>query len=210
LFTPVLTYRGTGVPNLTGACRAAATPFDTAKTSSDKVNLWYSVTPDGGNDSGMSGTSGVLQWRQWACKLRSAAEQQQGIDNNQLPMLVANKTWKLYPGEYLLVRVDPVTPTDNNPNSGWFCSAVWQEEDITTYTISGVVTLSSTGVVGAKVTVLVADDTSLTNAYLHEVVTTTAGGAWTSNIPTGKIAYAYGQNYTGGIYYTAPGAPYIS
>ena len=79
-----------------------------------------------------------------------------------------------------------------------------------TYSISGVVTLAAVGVVGAEVTVIVADDTNLTNAYLHATVITTSGGAWSANIPTGKLAYAYAQNFTGGVYYTAAGAPYIS
>ena len=212
LLVPCLTYRGTGEPNLTGACRATKCAFDTTKTSDGFVQMWYAVTPDGSNDAGMSGTSGATAWRQWACRLRSAAEQQQAPDNNQLPMLIAQPAnkWRLYPGEYMLVRVDPVALADNTTGNGWFVECVWEEETLPTFTVSGTVTNGGIGVVGAKVTVMVADDTSLTNAYLWQVVTSTSGGAWACEIPAGKMAFAYAQNYTTGTYYTAPGAPFIS
>ena len=212
LLVPCLTFRGTGEPDLTGACRARKCAFDTTKTSDAFVQMWYAVTPDWSNDSGMSGTAGDVAWRQWACRLRSAAEQQQAPDNNQLPLLVAQSAnkWRLYPGEYLLVRVDPVALADNKNSNGWFVECVWEEEDLSTFTVSGTVTSSGTGVVGAKVTVMVADDTSLTNAYLWKIVTSTSGGAWTCEIPAGKMAFAYAQNYAGSVYYTAAGAPFIT
>lgn len=139
LFTPLLTYRGTGVPILTGACKAPKAAFDTAQTSDPYVNFYYAVTPDGSNDSGMSGGAGVLQWRNWINKQRSAAEQQRSEDNSGLPMLVSSNDWVLEPGQYLLVRADAVTIGDNNPNCTWFCAAVWEEEFDTTFTVPDVV-----------------------------------------------------------------------
>lgn len=210
LFVPVLAYRGTGVPNLIGACKSPKAPFDTAQTSDPYVNFYYAVTPDGSNDAGMSGTAGVMQWRKWAGKMRSAVEQQIADDQSMLPALVRSYDWVLAPGQYLLVRADAVVTGDNNANSTWICMAVWEEEPIATFTISGNVTLSGAGVVGAEVTVLVADDTSLTGAFLHSIQTTGAGGAWSAEIPVGKLAYTYATNFSTGTYYTAEGRPFIS
>lgn len=222
LFVPCLTYRGVGSPTIgDGAfvtC-AAKSSFDTQQTSDPKVKLYYPATGDGIMDSQLAGTpSGGFAWRQWGSRLRSSAEQFLSEDNNQLPALVASKDFILLPGQYLVFRLDPVvTGTsssvvgDNNSTLGWFLNLVWQEEAISTHTISGTVKLAGTGVVGAKVTILIDDDTSLANPELLQVVTTTTGGAWTSSaIPNGKIAYAYAQNYTGGTYYSATGAPYVS
>lgn len=79
-----------------------------------------------------------------------------------------------------------------------------------THSISGTVKLAGSGVVGAKVIILVGDDTSLSNLYLFGTVTTQAGGAWSmSGIPDSKLAFAYAQDYTGGTYYSATGAPFI-
>lgn len=210
LFVPVLVYRGTGTPDLTGGCKAPKAPFDTAQTSDPYVNFYYAVTPDGANDAGMSGTPGVAQWRKWAGKLRSAAEQQLSEDQSMLPALVKSYDWVLAPGQYLLVRADPVVVTDNNEGLAWVCMAAWEEEPVETFTISGNVTLSGAGVVGAEVTVLVADDESLTNAFLHSIQTTGAAGAWSATIPVGKLAYAYATNFSSGTYYTAEGRPFIS
>ena len=212
ILTPSLTYRGSGTPSVQGGHYISKTPFDTSVTSDEHVKMWGAVTPDGSNDSGIVGTAGVLTWRQWASKLRSAAEQYLSYDNNQLPLLVANSSynWSLYPGEYLIVRADPDIATDNNVNNGWIVNCVWEEVALSTFTISGVVTLSGVGVVGAEVTVIVADDTSLTNAYLHSIQVTTTGGAWSADIPNGKLAYAYASNYATGTYYTAPGRPFIT
>lgn len=93
--------------------------------------------------------------------------------------------------------------------------AVWTVEPtlisgaIATYAISGTVTLSGSPVDGAKVMVLEADDTSLTNAHLYQVVTTAGGGLWASTIRTGKVGAAFVQYENGGTYYTAPGSPFL-
>jgi hypothetical protein len=79
-----------------------------------------------------------------------------------------------------------------------------------TYTVSGTARLSGVGVVGAEITVVVADDTNMANAYLHSIQVTGVGGAWSASIPVGKLCFAYAQNFVGGIHYTAPGAPYVS
>lgn len=212
VMVPIFTYRGVGNPNLEGAARANKCKFNTTQSSDAFVNLLYAVTPDGSGISGLSGTAGVMQWRQWLAKMRTIVEQVQGSDSTQLPTLV-NKTgneFTLRPGEYLLIRADPIALVDNNNSNGWIINCVWQEEDLPSYTISGNVTLSGTGVVGAEVTVIVADDNLLTNAYLLGVYTTIAAGAWSASIPNGKIAYVTASNESAGTFYTAEGRPFIS
>lgn len=210
LLVPALTYRGAGAPNLEGAARANKGTFDTAKTSDPFINMWYAVTPDYAGESNMAGVSGILQWKQWASKLRTGAEQFNSMDNNQLPALVANKPYYLYPGEYLLVRVDPAALADNTVTNGWFCQAVWQEETLPVYTISGTVKLLGVGVVGAEVTITVADDHAMTNAYLHSVQVTGVGGAWSADIPVGKKAFASASNDVAGTLYQALNVPFMS
>lgn len=210
LFVPALTYRGSGTPSTVGGLLTSKFAFDTATSSSPHVKIWTAVTPDGTGDSNIFGTPGILQWRKWAGKVRTAVNQQRSEDASLLPSLVKNNHWSLYPGEFLVLRIDPVVAADNNANLGWLANVIWEEELLTTFAISGTVSLSGTGVVGAEVTVLVADDTSLTNAYLHSVQTTGVGGAWSANIPQGKTAYAYATNFSTGTYYTAEGRPFIT
>lgn len=219
LFTPALTYRGVGNPIIgSQVAYAKKSSWDTSQMSDDRVKLYYPATGGGISDSILSGTpSGGIVWRQWGTKLRTGVEQLRAEDNNQLPLLVDATNFVLLPGQYLLFRLDPVIAMtgpltgDNNPGLGWFINVAWQEEALPTHTISGVVTSDAIGVVGAKVTILLDDNTSLSNPELWETVTTEVGGAWTSSaIPDGKIAYAYAQNFTDGTYYSATGAPYVS
>lgn len=212
LFVPMITYRGSVTPTFGNfSCYAQKCSFNSLESSDPLINLYYPATGGGVNDSTLSGTSGAISWRQWGSKLRTGAKQVMSEDNNQLPVLVQNNNWKLSPGEYLLVRADPVVNSNNNTGLGWFVNAVWQEEPISTHSISGTVKLSGVGVVGAKVTVLVASDTTLSDAKLWGIYTTGAGGTWSTptDIPDGKVAYAYAQDYTGGTYYTASGNPYV-
>jgi hypothetical protein len=211
---PVLMYRGVGEPTVgDSVATAPKASFKSSDSSDPNVRLYYPATAGGINDSTLAGApSGGLVWRQWVAKLRSGEGQFLSSDSDILPGLVRSNDWILNPGEYLIVRADAVSLGNNNPGCWWFAGFVWQEEAVPVHAISGTVNNGGSGVVGAKVTVLVADDTSLTNAVLWGVYTTGAGGAWTTpaNIPDGKIAYAYAQNYTGGTYYTADGAPYVS
>ena len=114
------------------------------------------------------------------------------------------------PGESLLCQVVGATTASNaRLANNWWVQAEWEEDPIATFAISGTVTLSGSPVSGAKVMVLEADDTAMTNAVLVEVVTTAAGGTWASSIKTGKVGAAFVQYTNGGTYYTAPGSPYL-
>jgi hypothetical protein len=214
IFIPILTYRGVGDPAQAAfVTTAEKCPFISSESSDTQIKIYYPATGGGVNDSSLVGSASAgIAWRNWSSKLRSGAEQCIGNDTNQLPVLVQTTNFILTPGEYLFVRADPVALDDNNSGMGWFSNIVWQEEAIAMHAISGVVSLSGTGVVGAEVVVLVADDTALTNAVLWGVYTTTAGGAWTTpaDIPDGKIAYAYASDYATSTYYTATGAPFVS
>ena len=205
-------YRSTTALNEAGVVLMGKGTFDTSQTSNPEVEAYATNTPDGCGTGGLTTTVAQKTWQKSIPRAHTLVEQIVADDQALIPAMCDSPTWnfKLYPGETYIVRVDAATAASNPVTNYWLVNCCWQEEAMTTFTVSGVVTLSGTGVVGAKVTVLVADDTSLTNAYLWQIVTTTAGGAWACDIPTGKVAYAYGQNYTGGTYYTAPGAPYIT
>jgi hypothetical protein len=116
----------------------------------------------------------------------------------------------LYPGESITTEIEPTAAANDPATNSWLVNCIWTESTLTTFTISGTVTFNSSPVVGAEVLVVCADDTALTNAYIQGVILTTAGGAWTCNIPVGKIAYAYAQNDVTGTLYTAPAAPFLS
>ena len=200
--------------NITGTNMTIHTKgwFDSAQTSDPNVKIWSGATPSYTGTSGLAGTLGQRVWNWMGMRMHDLTGAVNVQNQNMLPQAASASSvlFTLYPGESLLTQVVPAVATSDPLTNSYFVNCVWQEEPITTYTISGTVTLSGTGVVGAEVTVLIADDTALTNAYLYQVVTTTTGGAWSCTIPNGKFAYSYAQNYTGGVYYTATGNPFVS
>lgn len=187
-------------------------PFKTTYASDPNVNVWTSCATDGNVTKTITATeNGPKGFRNYATRLHSAVEQVLAEDFDLIPeMYHGTAGITLRPGESMIWEIYASGANANSITAQWFAQFTWKEDTTTTYAISGNVTNGGSGVVGAEVTVLVADDTNLTNAYLLGVYTTTAGGAWSANIPTGKVAYAYAQNFTGGTYYTSPGAPYIS
>ncbi len=203
-------YRATFSPLQEGVCLIDKGTFDTAQTSDPYVRIWSACSPDGAGIGAMVSSNGARHWSNYGTRMHDTSGQIQALPSDTAPALASAYDIKLVPGEAFVVTVEPATATSDPATNNWIFNCVWTEETLPVFTISGVVTLSAVGVVGAEVAVLVADDTSLTNAYLWAVVTTTTGGAWTCDIPAGKVAYAYAQNYTGGIYYTAPGNPFIT
>jgi hypothetical protein len=186
--------------------------FDSTQTSDPSVHLW-SGPPAGAGISGITGTIGNRVFSTFSSRFHTAVEQWIVPNFRLLPRMVENATvlYKLLPGESIVCQVLPSVVGAFTLSDIYYFNISWDEEPITMHTISGTVSLSGTGVVGAKVFVIIADDTAMTNAYLWTTVTTGALGYWEcTTIPDGKIAYAYAQNYTGGIYYTATGAPYVS
>jgi hypothetical protein len=189
-------------------------PFNTTQTSDPFVRIWTGNSTSQGAPSRFTATVGHQMWNIFSDRLGSLVEQYQGGPASLIPSLVASTTklFKLYPGEsYIIYDVATVVANQDGVNNLYMVNVVWTEETLSTYTISGTVTNGGTGVVSTKVVnVIIADDIYLTNAILWAVVDTTSGGAWTCDIPTGKIAYAYAQYYNTGTYYTSPGVPFLS
>jgi hypothetical protein len=197
----------------TGVVLLGKGTFDSTQTSDPFVKVWCANSLDaylpGGVGIGV--TSPVRCWSNAGSRVHTVIEQIAAEDSSLLPVLIHDYPFYLAPGESYIVIVESAAVTSDPVANYWLINCVWFEETLVNYfTISGTVTFNSTPVVGAEVVVLAADDTALTNAYIQSIVTTTAGGAWTCNIPTGKIGYAYAQNDVTGTFYTAPAAPFLS
>jgi len=183
-------------------------PFDTTQTSNDAVKIRASIafgTP-------ITATEGQPAWGKFFIRLHSVIQKVIAPDASMLPVLVqdAGKEYKLRPGEFLLIQVRGAAVT-SNPSLGnnWFVNAMWEEDSLPIFNISGVVTLDASPVNGAKVMVLQADDEYMSNAVLVEVKTTNALGEWASTILSGKVGAAFVQYKDGGNFYTAPGSPFL-
>lgn len=208
-------YRGSGtLAAQSGVGLVSKGTFDSSQTSSPYVFIYRDNLPDGYGVGGLALTpSGAVYWQQYIQRMHTLVGQVLGADGSILPQLIEDVgtfDFLLYPNQYIMVQVEPTSIGNNPPDNQWFFNMVWTEETLPTYTISGTVSSSGTPVDGAEVTVVVADDTDMTNAYLHSVQVTAGGGLWSADIPIGKLAYAYAQNYSGGTYYTAPGNPYVT
>lgn len=181
--------------------------FDSSMSSDRYVRLWGSRM----ETAPISATAGQTAWEQYTNRLHTAAEQKLSFDNNMLPLLVANSgsEFILHSGEALLVQVVSPTEASNYAvSNNWFVECVWEENALSTFAISGMVTLSGSGIDGAKVIVIESTDRSMTNAVLHEVLTTSSG-AWASTIVSGRVGSVFVQYENGGALYTAPGSPFL-
>ena len=209
----------TAVMPLVKSCRATSIsggtilekgPFDTTQVSDPNV-ICRAQDQDAAR---ITATPGDTVWQEFPIRMHTGAEQQQGLDNyirTIIPALSNVQNFVLHPGESLLVRVvSPVVAANPYNSNYWFVECVLEENQFPTFTISGTVTLNSTPVDGAKVMIVEADDVLLTNAHLREVITTPAGGAWSSTIRQGKVGAAFVQYKNGSTYYTAPGSPFLS
>ena len=189
--------------------------FDSAQTSDSNVMIRSQVN----EAARITATAGDTLWTQFTGRMHTAVEQQRSEDDseklkerNLIPQAASTMAdLILRPGQSLLVKVI-ASVAASNPQAArnYVVRCAWEEDSITTFAISGTVTLSASPLDGAKVMILEADDASLTNAYLHEVITTAGGGLWASTIRTGKVGAAFVQYENGGTYYTAPGSPYLS
>lgn len=103
---------------------------------------------------------------------------------------------------------------NGNLTMGWTVAsddvaALWAfiEEAVT---ISGNVQKDGSNQSGAKVAVMIADNTSLANPAVHEVVTTDGSGNWSSSVPVGMTGYAMCQYDNSGTFYTSISAPFLT
>jgi hypothetical protein len=210
-----VSYRATNVQGIANTCLYAKGSFQTSQTSDSGVKLYSGLMPSMSGTSGLNATfpgTGMFAGINTRAQTAIGASLSHAI--NIIPNRAVYQDFVLFPGEAMIAQMitSPISAAvAAQPTDYYFFNAVWQEEPIAVHSINGTVTSGGSGVDGAKVIVLVADDVQLTNAYLWATVTTSAGGTWQVNdIPDGKFAFAYAQNYTGGTYYTAAGAPYVA
>lgn len=198
--------RGVGI---SGGVLLDKTAFLTTQTSDRSVVMRSPL----GEGSPITATQGDTVWQQYVSRMHTVVEQVLASDEAVLPRLVDSSlfNFKLRPGESMLVTVVGAT-TLSNPalSNNWLVNCAWEEDTIATFAISGTVTLSGSPVAGAIVTVIEADDNSMTNAVLRETIVTPAGGTWASSIRTGKVGAAFVQYEAGGTLYTAPGSPFLA
>jgi len=187
-----------------GGTELPKTPFVTTQASDDGV-----VVRSGENTPIVATPAEPVVWEKFLTRAHTAAEMREGADASLLPSLVDTQTFKIRRGEKLLVWVAAAADTSNaSTDMNWFVECVWEEDNLGTYTVSGVVTISAVPRNGAEVVVMVADDNAMTNAYLHSVQVTAGSGNWSAGIPTGKVAFAYAHDDVTGTLYTSPGRPF--
>lgn len=213
----------TSVMNVIRTCRATAViggfivdkaPFVSTQTS-DPAVVFRAQCNEAGR---ITATAGDTLWTQLVPRMHTAVEQQQSeVDSDSVlqralvpTLLMDVADLMIRPGEALLVKLIAATAASNPfASSNYAVRCSFEEDEIAAFAISGTVTLSGSPVSGAIVTVIEADDTSMTNAVLRETITTGAGGTWVSSIRTGKVGAAFVQYESGGTKYTAPGSPYL-
>ena len=199
--------------NVSGGITLPKASFSTAQTSDPAVTVRSAM--DVGAPIAATATSTIYQ--EFRSRMHTLAEQSREfsgtgdlVDYGCLPSVLMDKDFILKPGESLIVQVIGAAGTSNAAlTNNWNAHCNWEEDEIATFAISGTVTLSGSPVAGAIITVVEADDTSMTNAVLRETIVTGAGGTWASSIRTGKVGAAFVQYESGGTKYTAPGSPYL-
>jgi hypothetical protein len=192
--------------NISGGALLSPSAYDTTQSSNASVEVRTAVL-DG---FPITATQGNTVYQQYCSRMHTIVEQVIAPENNVLPMLADTQNFIVRPGESVLFSVNGAAAASNARLANyWWVSCEWEEEAIATFAISGTVTLSAAPVSGAIVTVIEADDESMTNPILVEKIVTGAGGTWASTIKTGKVGAAYVQYKSGATYYTAPGSPYL-
>lgn len=193
--------------NISGGILLDKAKLRTTETSDPFVKIRSAL----GEGSPITATQGDTIWQQYTSRLHTAVEQVIASDEPLLPRLVDTFDFKLKPGESLLATVISATAASNLALShNWLVDCIWEEVDKATFAISGTVTLSGSPVAGAIVSVIEADDVSMTNPVLIKTIVTGAGGTWAADILTGKVGAAFVQYESGGTKYTAPGSPYLA
>lgn len=193
--------------NISGGILLDKAKLRTTETSDPFVQIRSAL----GEGSPITATQGDTVWQQYTSRLHTAVEQVIASDEPLLPRLVDTFDFKLKPGESLLATVISATAASNPALShNWLVDCIWEEDAKATFAISGTVTLSGSPVAGAIVSVIEADDVSMTNPVLIKTIVTGAGGTWAADILTGKVGAAFVQYESGGTKYTAPGSPYLA
>jgi hypothetical protein len=193
---------------ITGGITLPKVPFDTSKNSDTNVIIRTSISS--GNP--IIATASTTQWEKYGNRLHSLYGQVSSEDANEIPNLAENANTKyiLKPGEKLLVYIEgPSVASNSSLANNWFAQCVWEEEEINTFPISGTVTLHGSPINNAKIIIIESTDKFMSNPTLIDVKTTTISGTWNSIIASGRIGAAFTQYTISGVYYTAPGNPYL-
>jgi hypothetical protein len=192
---------------ISGGAILTPSAYSTTQTSSASVEVRTAVM-DG---FPITATQGDTVYQSYCGRMHTVVEQVQQRDTKVLPELIKTQDFVIRPNESVLFQVVGAAVTSNARLANyWFVQCEWEEDPIATFAISGTVTLSAAPVAGAIVTVIEADDESMTNPVLVEKIVTGAGGTWASTIKTGKVGAAFVQYKSGATYYTAPGSPYLA
>ena len=146
--------------NISGGIMLDKAKLRTTETSDPFVKIRSAL----GEGSPITATQGNTVWQQYTSRLHTAVEQVIASNEPLLPRLVDTFDFKLKPGESLLATVISATAASNPALShNWLVDCIWEEDAKATFAISGTVTLSGSPVAGAIVSVIEADDVSMTN-----------------------------------------------
>ena len=180
--------------------------FDTTLTSDSNVVIRAAIS----TTSPITATPSSRLWETYTLRLHSAIQKVIAEDENMIPRLTETNPIIIRPGEGILIALKGAATASNNAlANNWACQCMWEEDSIGTFAISGTVTLGGVPVDGAKIIVIEADDESGTNGRLVEITTSNAIGQWSSAITSGRVGAAFVQYVNGGVYYTAPGSPFL-
>lgn len=182
--------------------------FDTSLTHDTGVIVRQSLGRNGGSGSDISYTGTPSNVKAYFSTHNTS------IYGQMLPLPCCNtfslpSSAHLYlnPGESLLVTwLDGTNPVGGEA----FFTVAWEEYSLgTEYSLSGQVTISGTGVSGAKV-ILVTDTNRDMPTPQVEVVSTDGSGNWSKTLASGIKADAFVQYRSGETLYTAEGKPYLT
>lgn len=181
-------------------------PWDTTQTSDSEISFYQAVSY--GNP--VTASPATTIWQKFDARQHTQIGQFISNDLPLLPTIISDDPYILRPGQSLVAYVVGAAVTSNpGISNSWYMQLVWEEESLSTFTISGTVTLNSVAVSGAKIYVVESDDDIGTNPHLVEVCTTDGDGEWASTIVSGRFGAAFAQYTTSGSDYTALGNPFL-
>jgi len=204
--TPGSVLKLSRASSISGGAIIPPSKFITTETPSASIEIRTPII-DG---APITASAGDTISQRLTSRVHTAVEQVAQIQYDILPDLVATQDFVIQPGQSILIQaVSSNVAANETIGNNWAVKVAWDEDALSTFNISGTVTLSAAPVTGAIVTVIEADDINMTNPILVDTIVTGAGGTWASTIKTGKVGAAFVQYESGGTYYTAPGSPYL-
>lgn len=117
--------RATAVP--TGGTVLGKAQFDTANASNANTIVRGGTASDGGAASAITATAGTAIWQQYCMRMHTVVGQVLALDNNVLPLLVADVNLTLRQNQALVIQVVAAAGTSNPATNHWFANIVWEE-----------------------------------------------------------------------------------